>query len=295
LLLFFLLEIKVEEIEAAHQAYIRALVTSSNSELISASEDNSLKVWNRFSGALLRTINDDARINALAMLKSGEVAGGDESGEIRVWSPGAGTLVRVWKAHEGEIKSLTLLKNGHLLSTGFDKSVKVWEAYLKKQIRSFSLVGLGLEHQSLSVLLHNGDVVTASGNIAHYWTSPEKQLNGPKFTYPTQKERIFSLAALKNGYVAFAIGENVVLYNGEVEVIEIPAHSKVITGLAAMPNGYLASESFDQTIKIWNPASLSLVDTKTISASSFRSLIAFEDNDLATVEEYKIKIFLHKD
>jgi WD40 repeat protein len=66
---------------------------------------------------------------------------------------------------------------------------------------------------------------------------------------------INSLLTLPNGNLAcgFSSGIISILDKNGIEKARLSGHSDVILGLTLLPNGELASVSFDRTIKIWSP------------------------------------------
>ena len=45
---------------------------------------------------------------------------------IKIWNPTTGALIQTLSGHLNEIRSLTVLQNGNLVSGSYDYSIKIW-------------------------------------------------------------------------------------------------------------------------------------------------------------------------
>jgi WD40 repeat protein len=65
-------------------------------------------------------------------------------------------------------------------------------------------------------------------------------------------------------------------------VYTLTGHTNFVQTLATLPNGNLASGSWDSTIKIWNPSTGSLVYTLTGHTNEVYSLATLPNGNLAS-------------
>lgn len=122
-----------------HMALIRSLVfTRDGSELVSASDDKTIRVWETDTGRLKRTIRgeidegDPGKIYAVALLRDGRLlaAAGTlgKGNPIRLYDFRSGELVGLLKGHDDAVLSLDFSPDGsELVSGGVDDTAIIWD------------------------------------------------------------------------------------------------------------------------------------------------------------------------
>ena len=99
-----------------------------NGYLVSASFDNTIKIWNTDAQSLIRTlIGHTNSIRSVLVLSNGYLASGGHDNTIRIWNPDTGLIIKNITGHEKTINSLVQLPNGYLASGGFDTFIKSWK------------------------------------------------------------------------------------------------------------------------------------------------------------------------
>jgi WD40 repeat protein len=223
----------------------------------------------------------------MAVMQGGEVAAGSDLGEVKVWSVQTGALRRNIQAHNDEITAILVAKSGNLMTSGIDKYFRMWDGFKTTPIREVETSGV----ENALALLSNGDVASGGTDfIISVWNSYDLTLIR-KLIGHTQS--ILCLAALKSGLLASSAGTELRVWNtlnGQMISKADSAHSGLILGLVALPNGNLVTQSLDNTIKYFAPTILSQLKSLSVTSSSYKTLVAFEDNDLATVEEFNIRL-----
>ncbi|MCP5230879.1 MAG: pentapeptide repeat-containing protein [Zoogloeaceae bacterium] len=99
--------------------------------LVSAGDDDSVRVWDAVSGEMLRTLRGhEGRVLSCAWSADGArlaSAGADDS--VRVWDAASGEALRTLRGHQGGVWSCAWSADGtRLASAGDDGSVRVWDA-----------------------------------------------------------------------------------------------------------------------------------------------------------------------
>ncbi len=152
-------------------------------------------------------------------LTSGNFASGSSDSSIKIWSPTTESLLRTLTGHTGAVNGLAALSGDRLASAGFDGTLRIWSANSDNPTRNIS-VGSGA---------------------------------------------LTAVATLRDGNVAVALssGNSIQVYNpndgAAVSLTTTPTHTSRINFLLTLSNGNLASASNDDTVKIWNSESGSLV------------------------------------
>jgi WD40 repeat protein len=98
-------------------------------ELVSSSDDGTVRRWRAEDGRLLRTLDLGGETDTVVVAADGTLYAGNDAGEIVCIGPeaGAAAAVRV-PAHRSGIKRLVLDASGQrLLSTSYDRSLAIWD------------------------------------------------------------------------------------------------------------------------------------------------------------------------
>jgi WD40 repeat protein len=130
-----------------HTAPITALAfTADGKQLVSASEDKTIRVWDLASRRTLRVIHGETgpaefgKIDAIAVAPDGKrlasavrAAAPDKSGIIRLYDLASGTQTGLLKGHDGSVHSLAFSSDGRrLISGSSDHTAIIWDADARK-------------------------------------------------------------------------------------------------------------------------------------------------------------------
>ena len=108
-----------------HSYRVRCLGILPNGQLISGSDDKTLKVWS--NGKEIRTLNAKRRdVICLKVLTGNRVASGTNK-DIFIWDINTGECIRTLKGHTNWVKFLIEMSDGTLVSCSQDKTVKCWD------------------------------------------------------------------------------------------------------------------------------------------------------------------------
>jgi WD40 repeat protein len=117
----------------AHNRSCLSLYLLNNNNLVSGSEDTSVKIWSpnnefRFRNNLL---GHTGPINDLLFLNNGDLASCSSDHSIRVWDMNTNKVKSInSQAHNRSCLSLYLMNNNILVSSSEDKSIRLWNTNL---------------------------------------------------------------------------------------------------------------------------------------------------------------------
>ena len=122
----------VQQTLAGHTDWVWQVLPLADDELVSASEDGTLKLWNWQLGNCTETIATGlSPVHALLFdAAQGRLICGNQAGELQVWqrSPDGQSWRLAYSvlAHRGIVRTLAWVADGQLASGGEDNKVKIW-------------------------------------------------------------------------------------------------------------------------------------------------------------------------
>jgi len=231
---------------------------------------------------LLHVLNTQDEIFSFANLPNGYLASASYLGLIEIWNVEEGFLIRTLKSltHFTNSSQLKLVQDRFLAIATTDGRIEIWnanEGYLLKSIKvtdEDDIYALASFKNSTLV------VATWDGILILDPFSEEK------VTISTFKAS--SLVVLNNNLLATVSG----LYNfisifnittgNVVRSLSLGGHTETVSMVILLPNGFLASGSFDNTVKIWDPYKGILIKTLEGHESAVWSLVVTKNGLLAS-------------
>lgn len=128
--------------QIGHSKEITAAAFSSDGRLIlTASKDNSVKLWDRNSGILLRTLHghlDSVTVVAFSP-DSSRIASGSDDSTIKIWETHSGKQLMSLKGHEYTVWSVMFSDDSmSLISGSGDRNVNLWDLRAGKIVRTYT-------------------------------------------------------------------------------------------------------------------------------------------------------------
>lgn len=162
-----------------HQHSPWAVLAYDSNTILTGSGDNHIRVFNRQGKLLKQFLGSDTPVRALAKLPKNHPSGADfasaaNDGIIRLWTLG-GKRVAELHGHESFVYSIASLPSGELVSSGEDRTVRVWKGTTCVQTITHPAISVW----QVAVCQETGDIATgASDKILRVFTrDPERFAN----------------------------------------------------------------------------------------------------------------------
>jgi len=262
----------------AHSDWLSSIIISPDGEkIISASFDQSVKVWHRETGELIRLVSENnGVIYALALSPNGKLlAQGGAEQCIRLWEIETGALIEVLKEHSGSVRSIAFSPDGQTLASGsYDGTIKLWDIETAKEIKSFTkhsgmVSAIAFSPDSQILASGGGDGIVklwhwSTGQLLHSLSGDLGVISKVVF-HPI--EPWLASASSDRTIKLWNLGTRERLYT-------YIGHTGGVSGIGFSPNGQnMFSSSTDGSIIIWHLATGKQL--ATITSDSAFSIVSF--------------------
>jgi hypothetical protein len=191
-------------------------VAVGNGVVVTGSWDNTAKIWDIQSGTLLHTLAGHTDVINSVAVGNGVVVTGSWDNTAKIWDIQSGTLLHTLAGHTGAINSVAV-GNGVVVTGSWDNTAKIWD------IQSGALLHTLAGHTGAisSVAVGDGVVVTGSGdNTAKIWLL--KPFAGTSQTNPLlwiiDNATMPELHLINRAYEATIIGETLMLDSKDLQI-----------------------------------------------------------------------------
>ena len=120
----------VESFETLHTKEINSMLHTKNENIVTASEDSTLKVWDKDRNYYTLTGHEDS-VNVLIEIDNKYLATGSSDKNIIIWcldeTENKYKLNQICKGHDFSVIGLVYLNNDKLISASIDESIKIWQ------------------------------------------------------------------------------------------------------------------------------------------------------------------------
>lgn len=268
-----------------HSSWVTSLAISPNTPtLVSGSLDDSIRIWNLQTGAVLSVLSGHPRgVNGVTISSAGQVMAscGDDD-LVRVWNLASGTLLHTLKGHTRDVNAIAIGSSGWLLASGSeDRSIKLWK--LDKGTLLSTLAGAPGIIKSLAISPDERWLVSGGlDNKVRLWDIQKAQMvralsghfnsvNGVAVSPDGQliasasKDRTVRLWDARTGALVHSLSD----------------HSQEVNAVAISPdNRTIVSASSDSNIKVWDGKTGTLTHTLSGHTSSVLALTIHRSGQL---------------
>jgi WD40 repeat protein len=241
---------RADAVLTGHTASVVALAEDAQGRLWSASRDRTVRCWD---GAVPRVVGrHEGAVLCLALLSNGLMASGGADGLVRLWSS-EGEPRGVLHGHTGWVWALAPLADGLLASASEDGTVRLWNTGTATE--ASVPVQVGAPVRALAALPSGGLISGQSTGELTTWQltqGPHLALT-PRATHRVHGGAVCSIIPLREECVASG-GEDDSIHLtrlADFTVLASHRHTGFVRSLAVLPDGQLASASYDTTVRLW--------------------------------------------
>jgi WD40 repeat protein len=258
-------------VHLGHSDKVYAVAFSPNAQtILSASADNTLKLWDIETGFVIRTFygHSDA-IYAIAFSPNGQMAvSGGLDKTLILWDIKTGHLIRRFDGHSAAILAIAFAHDGQkILSGSEDKQLKLWNIQTGALIQTFYGHRLGV---SAVAFLADGQFALSGSQdfMLKLWNlNTGREIR----TFKGHTAEVLAVAISADGQMALSASADKTLKlwhkNTGQLIHSFEGHTdSVLTIALSFDNKTILSGSQDKTVKLWD---LTHIDQANISGKPF--------------------------
>ena len=259
-----------------HRGSVTCMAIFPDGRVVSGSDDNTLRVWDVYTGQCLQTLEGHKRgINCVAILRDGRVVSGSGDNTLRVWDAASGQCLQTFDGYTDMIICIAVLPDGRVVSGSRDDTLRVWDVttgqclqILKEHKRSVYTVAV----------LPDGRVVSGSGDSTlRVWDTTSGQCLQ---TLEGHKGWIRCVCVLPNKSVVSGSDDNTLRVwdasSGQcLQTFE--GHNGGIRCVAVLSDRQMLSGSNDGTLRVWDTATGQCLQTLEGHKRGISCLAVFPD------------------
>jgi len=269
-----------------HSSWVSDVAVTADGELaVSASDDNTLKVWDLETGRTLRTLEGhSARVLGVAVTPGGRRAVSASADKtLKVWDLETGGVLRTLEGHSAEVSGVAVARDGKwAVSASDDSTLKVWDLETGRTLRT-----LKGHFSGVSTVAATADGTRAVCGFRGYWLEVWDLETGRALRIlGSHSDSVTCVAVTPDGKWAVS-GSN----DNTLEVWDLGAggahltlrgHSDGVLGVAVTPDGKRAvSVSWDNTLRVWDLETGGVLRTLKSGSLSDRAVAVTPDGKRA--------------
>jgi len=223
---------------------------------ISASDDNTLKIWDLESGEIIHTLeNYGSSINAVAVLPDGKrIVSASSDSTLKVWDIESEKCLLTLNGHTDHVWVVAVLPDRRCAISGSrDRTLKLWDLESGRVIHTLKC---HTKVNEIAVLPDGKHIISAlDDNTLELWDLESGKVLR---TFDGHPDPVYSVAVLPDGRRAISGSRDRIklwdLENGKV-LRTFDGHTGLIHIVAVLPDGKYAisaSSNDNNTLKVWD-------------------------------------------
>ena len=121
-----------------HRDWVRSLIKLDENTIVSASDDNTIKIWNLKEKKVLATLEGHTGgVNSLIKLDENTIVSASDDNTIKIWNLKEKKVFATLEGHTGSVRSLLKLDENTIASASHDKTIRIWDLKGKKKTKPY--------------------------------------------------------------------------------------------------------------------------------------------------------------
>ena len=226
--------------------------------LASASDDQTVRLWDPATGAHRRTLTGhDQPVSGVAFSPDGRLlASASRTGSVRLWDPATGAHRRTLTGHADPVRGVAFSPDGRLLaSASDDQTVRLWDPATGAHLRT--LTGHADPVRGVAFSPDGRLLASASDDQTVRLWDPATGAHLRTLTGHADPVRGVAFSPDGRLLASASDDQTVRLWDPATGAHRrtLTGHDQPVSGVAFSPDGrLLASASDDQTVRLWDPA-----------------------------------------
>jgi WD40 repeat protein len=231
-------------------------LTPDGRRAVSASLDETLKVWDLETGRALRTLEGHLdKVWGVAVTPDGRRAvSASEDGTLKVWDLDTGRELHSLRGHSASVRAVAVSPDGHrAVSASEDKTLKMWDLETGLELRA--LEGHSDSVLGVAVSPDGHRAVSASGD--HTLKAWDLDTGHELLTMEGHSDSVLGVAVSPDGHRAISASSDHTLKVWDLEtgyeLLTLRGHTSAVRAVVVSPEGRSAvSASWDYRLKVWD-------------------------------------------
>jgi len=242
---------------AGHKGWVKACAFSPDGGgIVSASDDNTLKLWDSKTGAELATLagHTDSVVACAFSRDGGRIVSASHDNTLKLWDAHTGAELATLAGHTHRVVACAFSPDGsRITSASWDKTLKLWDAHTGTELATLAGHTDGVDACAFSP--DGSRIVSASGDkTLKLW---DAKTGAELATLAGHTGWVHSCAFSPDGsrIVSASEDETLKLWNAQTGAELATLAGQMHTVAAFAPDGnriVSASSSFDYTLKLWD-------------------------------------------
>jgi WD40 repeat protein len=270
-----------------HDSGVRSVSISNDSKtIVSGSEDNTIKVWNRETGELIRTLTGHNNyVNSVSISNDSKtIVSGSGDNTIKVWDLETPEAEPLSLTHGSPVLSVSISNDSKTIVSGSDdKTIKVWNLQTGELIRT--LTGHGGSVLSVSISSDGKTVVSGSDDkTIKVWNLETGELIRTLSGHDSLVNSV-SISNDSKTIVSGSFDNTIKVWNLETGALirTLKGHNSLVNSVSISNDSKtIVSGSEDSTIKVWNLETGEEIRTLTGHNGPVRSVSISNDGTIVS-------------